>query len=191
MCKALCSFPGPCKDVAVVAIYSCAKLPCALLGILPEGAFAHIAVAQKGNCADNEGRCAFFVVKDEDFPLDCAVFCAAQDVDAVVGKVARGRVQVGGGIVVAAGDDYVAAGGIVQGAQKVEVDCHCPVGGRGGVEDVAACEQDIHPFLPYGVGKPGKEGLVFVKTALFAQVCSDMPVGRVQDAHVLSFWIRA
>jgi endonuclease/exonuclease/phosphatase family metal-dependent hydrolase len=93
------------------------------------------------------------------------------------------RVEVGGGVVIAAGDDGLHRFKVGEALQKVEVERHRILWRIRGVEDIAADDQRVNFLAAERFDEPvEKRGMLWQPLAL-DEPGAEMPVCSVEDAH--------
>ena len=140
---------------------------------------AQVAFAQVGYGADDGFRRAIAVAQEQYFVGGFAR--GADDVDVQRAQdVARG-VEEGGRVVVARGDDDVAAVSGGDATEELVILRLAAWRRRGGVEDVAGNDERVDVFGVQGGGKPVKEGGKFVMATAAVEVAAEVDVGGVQE----------
>lgn len=84
--------------------------------------------------------------------------------------------EKGGGIVVAGCHHQMTAGRGRHPAEKIVIELLGTVAGRGGVENIARHQQDVHLLLDYGVVEPVKKGGELVVATASVEGAAYMPV---------------
>ena len=136
------------------------------------GSLAEVTLTQKGHGGDDRAA-----------EIDEVVPGVAEDMHLeVTQQLARG-VEVGGGVVVAAGDDGLHGFEVGETLQEVEVERHGLLRRIRGIKDIAAEQQRVDFLATEGFDEPVHEGSVLSQAIPLDEAGTEMPVGGVEEAH--------
>jgi hypothetical protein len=143
-----------------------------------------VAVAQEGDSADYEFRKALCVVQKQDFLFRFERM--ADDMHVHRLQESLGGVEEGWGVVVAGGEDDVAAGALGRFAEEAIVQGLGLIGGKAAVEDVAGDEENVYGFVAQYLYEPFEEEAELFVPFPAVESLPEMPVGSMEYFHGVS-----